>query len=216
MKLGFPVVSTSISRALNNQNESVGTNMVPVEHHKQQHDSFTDIFEQKTLWTSNKAAEYSDLCQSVAIQVKVRYVCFLTLRRTLQSRTLCLWIQRGSRIKVKNKFYGFWPIKNKAASFPPKARCSLVHCVCQKSPDAPQNLCRCLHKHTLINDWWRTRRARGTDQERWWRWKRLTMSQSFWTRPGRKAQIRWQKLPSSPSPKVLQGFPVQRDEVKMF
>lgn len=42
MKLGFPVVSTTISRALNNQNESVGTNMVPVEHHKE-HDAINSL-----------------------------------------------------------------------------------------------------------------------------------------------------------------------------
>lgn len=152
---------------------------------------------------------------------------FLTLRRTVQSRTFHDQCPEGKMHKGQKQVLGLlWPIKNKAASFPPKARWSLVHCVCQKSPDAPQNLCRCLHKHTLINDYWsagreswRTRWAQGTGEdqtrsagfemkERWRKWKFLTMSQSFWTRPGRKAQIRWQKLLSSPSPKVLQCFPV--------
>ncbi len=34
MKFGFPVESTTIRRALNNQNASVGTSMVPVKHQR--------------------------------------------------------------------------------------------------------------------------------------------------------------------------------------
>lgn len=173
MKEGLSVVSTSSRRAFSSQKERVGNNIVPVGGVSDNLTAYDYLIEQyllptpkwhhkcfkvlnlKTLiwlwsfrfwnvtiegkrWLENDINAWSHLglivCWLRAVQSS------LSFRKQTVVLDLAVILPRHRSEKYH------LPKKNKAASWPSNATYSLVHMFCQKSPEAPQNLWRCLEE----------------------------------------------------------------------